>query len=78
VSGAQTFLRIYLIVYYALLVGAGLMLWRAGVLGRIQADWIIVAGVTAIGLGVLLWALSREGRRDADTSPADAASREER
>jgi hypothetical protein len=77
VSGARTFLRIYLTVYYALLVGAGLMLWRSGVLSRIQTSWIIVVGISGIGLGVLLWAVSRERRRDQATSPPEEASRDD-
>jgi hypothetical protein len=78
VSGAQTFLRIYLIVYFALLVGAGLTLWRSGVLGRIHTDWIVAVGISAVGLGVLLWAVSRERRHHGTASPPDAASRKER
>ena len=42
------FLKIYLIGYFVLLLGAGLALWRSGILRQIPGVWL------AIGLGIML------------------------
>jgi hypothetical protein len=48
------FLRIYLVGYFLLVLGALLALWQAGVLGEISLVWIAIALLLAIGLGVVL------------------------
>jgi hypothetical protein len=47
-------LYLYLLGYYALVIGAGLALWQAGVASRLPGSWLALAGLIAIGLGVLL------------------------
>jgi hypothetical protein len=48
------FMRLYLIGYFILLVGAALALWHSGILRQIPGIWIAIGLVIAIGLGVLL------------------------
>ena len=52
------FVHLYLVGYFVLLIGAGLALWQAGVLGRIPAIWIFISIVVAVGLGIVLAASS--------------------
>ena len=48
------FIHLYLIGYIVLIVGAGLALWKAGVLDNIGGVWIGIGLVIAIGLGIML------------------------
>ena len=48
------FVHMYLIGYFVLILGAGLALWQAGVLGRIPAIWILISAIVVLGLGILL------------------------
>ena len=48
------FIRIYLVGYFILLVGAGLALWQSGILDQIPAVWIAIAAVIAVGFGIML------------------------
>jgi len=48
------FLKIYLIGYFILLLGAGLALWRAGILRQIPGVWLAIGAIIAIGLGIML------------------------
>ena len=48
------FLKIYLIGYFILLLGAGLALWQAGILRQISGVWLAIGAIIAIGLGVML------------------------
>ena len=48
------FMRLYLIGYFILLVGAALALWQSGILRQIPGIWIAIGIVIAVGLGVLL------------------------
>ena len=48
------FMRLYLIGYFILLVGAALALWQSGILRQIPGIWIAIGLVIAVGLGVLL------------------------
>ena len=50
----MSFVRIYLVGYFLLLVGAVLALWQAGVLKEIPAVWLGIAAIVAIGFGVML------------------------
>jgi hypothetical protein len=52
------FVHLYLIGYFTLLIGAGLALWRAGVLQRIDNTWLAIALIIAVGLGIVLAATS--------------------
>jgi hypothetical protein len=46
--------HLYLIGYFILLIGAGLTLWNAGVLARVDAMWLAVSIIIAVGLGIVL------------------------
>ena len=48
------FMRLYLIGYFILLVGAALALWQSGILRQIPGIWIAIGLVIAVGLGVVL------------------------
>ena len=48
------YLKLYLVGYFVLLVGAGLALWQAGVLDEIPGVWLAIAAVIAVGLGIML------------------------
>ena len=48
------FIHLYLTAYFLLLFGAGLALWRAGVLSRIDPMLVILGLIVAIGLGIVL------------------------
>jgi len=48
------FLKLYLVGYFLLLVGAVLALWQAGVLKEIPTVWLAIAGIVAIGFGIML------------------------
>jgi hypothetical protein len=48
------FMRLYLIGYFILLVGAALALWRSGILRQIPGIWIAIGVVIAVGLGIVL------------------------
>jgi hypothetical protein len=52
------FIHLYLIGYFLLVIGAGLALWQAGVLGRISPIWLMISAIIVIGLGILLAATS--------------------
>lgn len=53
------FVRLYLIGYFILLLGAGVALWRSGVLDQVPRVWAVIAAVVAIGLGAMLAIVSR-------------------
>jgi hypothetical protein len=48
------FLKIYLVGYFILLVGAGLALWQSGILDQIPPIWLAIASVIAVGFGIML------------------------
>ena len=48
------FLKIYLVGYFILLLGAGLALWRSGILRQIPGVWLAIGLIIAIGLGIML------------------------
>jgi hypothetical protein len=52
------FIHVYLIGYFALIAGAALSLWRAGILGRISPARLALIGLVVVGLGVALAFLS--------------------
>ena len=48
------FLKLYLVGYFVLLVGAGLALWQAGVLDDIPGLWLAIGVIVAVGFGIML------------------------
>jgi len=48
------FLKLYLVGYFVLLIGAGMALWQAGVLDDIPGMWLAIGMVIAIGFGIML------------------------
>lgn len=48
------FLKIYLIGYFILLVGAGWALWQSGILNQIPGVWLAIGALIAVGLGIML------------------------
>ena len=48
------FLKLYLVGYFVLLVGAGLALWQAGVLDDIPGIWLAIGIIVAVGFGIML------------------------
>ena len=48
------FLKLYLVGYFLLLVGAGLALWQSGILDQIPGIWLAIGVVIAIGFGIML------------------------
>lgn len=48
------FLKLYLVGYFVLLIGAGLALWQSGILDEIPAMWLAIGIVVAVGLGIML------------------------
>jgi hypothetical protein len=52
------FLKLYLVGYFVLLLGAVLALWQAGILEQIPGVWLAIGAVIAIGLGIVLAASS--------------------
>ena len=53
-DSSMRFLKIYLIGYFILLLGAGLALWQAGILRQIPGVWLAIGAIIAIGLGIML------------------------
>ncbi len=47
-------LYVYLIGYFALVIGAGLALWQAGAARHVSPFWLGAAALIAVSLGVLL------------------------
>ena len=48
------FLKIYLIGYFLLLLGAFLALWQSGILDQIPGIWLAIGGLVAVGFGIML------------------------
>jgi hypothetical protein len=48
------FLKIYLVGYFLLLLGAAWALWESGILRQVPGVWIAIAAVIAVGLGIML------------------------
>jgi len=48
------FIHLYLIGYFVLVIGAGLALWRAGVVRHLSPAWLAIAALLVVGLGIIL------------------------
>ena len=48
------FLKLYLVGYLVLLLGAGLALWQSGILDEIPGIWLAIGVIIAVGLGIML------------------------
>jgi hypothetical protein len=48
------FIYLYLFAYFALVIGAGLALWQAGILQRLSPMWTGLAALFVLVLGLLL------------------------
>ena len=48
------FLKLYLVGYFLLLVGAGLALWQSGILDQIPGVWLAIGVLVAVGFGIML------------------------
>lgn len=48
------FLQLYLVGYFVLLVGAGLALWKSGILQEIPGVWLAIGALIAVGFGIML------------------------
>jgi hypothetical protein len=48
------FLKLYLVGYFILLMGALWALWQSGVLRQIPTVWIAIGVLIAIGFGIML------------------------
>jgi hypothetical protein len=48
------FLKLYLVGYFLLLMGALWALWQAGVLRQIPGVWIAIGALIAVGFGIML------------------------
>jgi formate-dependent nitrite reductase membrane component NrfD len=59
----MTVMRVYLAVYFLLLVGAVVSLWQADILTHVPVLWLAAGLALAVGLGVVLALTSR--RREA-------------
>jgi len=64
------FLKLYLIGYFILVIGAGLALWQSGVLDEIPGVWLAIGIVVAVGLGIML-AVSSSPRAVTTTTSRD-------
>ena len=57
-SVAMRFLKLYLVGYFILLLGAGLALWQSGILRQIPGIWLAIGAIIAVGFGIMLAVVS--------------------
>ena len=48
------FLKLYLVGYFILLIGAVWALWQSGILNQIPGVWIAIGALIAVGFGIML------------------------
>ena len=53
-QSGMKYLKLYLVGYFVLLIGAGLALWQAGVLDDIPGIWLAIGIIVAVGFGIML------------------------
>jgi hypothetical protein len=46
-------IHLYLLAYFALVIGAALSLWQAGVLSRLPGEWIFIGVIVTVSLGIM-------------------------
>ena len=51
---AMKFLKLYLVGYFILFVGAGLALWQSGLIDDIPGIWLAIGVIVAVGFGIML------------------------
>ena len=54
VDAVMRFLKLYLVGYFILLLGAGLALWQSGILRQIPGIWLAIGAIIAVGFGIML------------------------
>ena len=67
---SMKYLKLYLVGYFVLLIGAGLALWQAGVLDDIPGIWLAIGIIVAVGFGIML-AVASTPRAVTTTSTRD-------
>jgi hypothetical protein len=50
----MTLIRVYLSLYFALVLGAVLVLWQGGILAQLSPLWVVMGLLFAVILGVIL------------------------
>jgi hypothetical protein len=53
-------LTFYLVVYYLLITGAVMTIWRSGLITYLDRTWTVVAITFSVALGAILALLSRK------------------
>ena len=48
------FMKLYLVGYFILIIGAVAALWQSGVLNKVPGIWIGIGAIVAIGFGIML------------------------
>ena len=48
------FMKLYLVGYFILLIGAVWALWQSGILKEIPPVWIGIGAIIAVGFGIML------------------------
>ncbi len=56
----RVYLVVYLVVYFALVIGAFLALLVGDVISRLPLEWVVVGLLAALALGGLLAVVSRQ------------------
>jgi hypothetical protein len=51
-------MRIYIAVYFVLVIGALFALWQADILSRIPFVWMAIGLIVVVGLGIMLFVTS--------------------
>jgi len=54
----MTWLKLYLVGYFVLLIAAGLALWQARVLDDIPVVWLALGVIVTVGFGIILAVVS--------------------
>ena len=47
-------MKLYLVGYFILVIGAVAALWQSGILDKIPGIWIAIGAIVAVGLGIML------------------------
>ena len=63
---AERALIVYLAVYYLLIAGAVVTLWRSGLITHLHRGWTYASIAVALVFGAVLWASFRQWGRNRD------------